>query len=189
MGLEVILSSPWYTWLIIPLLIFLARIVDVSMGTVRVIMIIKGFKFLSALIGFFEVLIWLLAVRQVLVTLPNIVCFIAYAGGFAAGTYIGILIEDKISLGRVAVRIITGRDSSKLLKALVQAKYTTTTGGATGATGKVTTIYTVIRRQNLKKVLALINKFNPSAFYSIEDIRGSREVKAKSKHSHSKKGK
>jgi uncharacterized protein YebE (UPF0316 family) len=81
-----------YTWIVLPLLIFLARVVDVSMGTIRVIFVSRGLKYLAPVVGFFEVLIWLLAIGQIMKNLSSPLCYVAYAGGFAAGNYIGIVI-------------------------------------------------------------------------------------------------
>jgi uncharacterized protein YebE (UPF0316 family) len=84
---QLFLNPGFYIWFVLPFLIFLARVLDVSFGTIRVIFISKGFKYLSPLIGFFEILIWLLAIGQIMKNLSNPVCYIAYAGGFAMGNY------------------------------------------------------------------------------------------------------
>ncbi|MDD1699528.1 MAG: DUF5698 domain-containing protein, partial [Methanoregula sp.] len=107
---ESFISPEIFTYVIIPLLIFCARICDVSLGTIRVIFISKGIKYLAPIIGFFEVIIWLLAIGQVMNNLTNFVAYGAYGAGFASGTYIGMLIEEKISLGLTSVRIITKKD-------------------------------------------------------------------------------
>jgi uncharacterized protein YebE (UPF0316 family) len=111
-------SSGLFEWVILPLLIFCARICDVSLGTIRVIFISKGIKYLAPAIGFFEVIIWLLAIGQVMNNLTNIASYIAYGGGFAAGTFIGMLIEEKISLGLTSIRIITSGDPAQLVQYL-----------------------------------------------------------------------
>ncbi|MBI2112485.1 hypothetical protein HYT52_03045 [Candidatus Woesearchaeota archaeon] len=87
----------WFTHIILPVLIFFARIADVSIGTVRVIFIAKGFKYLAPVLGFFEVLIWLTAIQQVFNNLTNAFTYIGYAAGFATGTYVGIILEEKLS--------------------------------------------------------------------------------------------
>ena len=118
-----LMTNNYWSFLIIPLFIFLARVTDVSMGTIRVIFISRGFKFLAPFLGFFEVLVWLLAIQQIMANLNNVLYYLAYAGGFAAGTFIGIVIEEKISIGKVTIRIITKKDSTKLLKALKEQKF------------------------------------------------------------------
>ncbi len=98
--------EPIFNYLILPLLIFLSRVVDVSLGTIRIIFVSKGFKFLSLVIGFFEVLIWLVAINQIWGNFTNIWLYLAYAAGFATGNYVGIWLDEKISLGNVMIRII-----------------------------------------------------------------------------------
>ena len=166
-----ILSNDAYTFLIIPLLIFIARIADVSIGTIRIIFISKGFKNIAPFLAFFEIIIWLAAIQQIMLNLTNIYCYLAYALGFASGTYAGILLEEKISVGKVMIRIITGHDSSKLVKALKEEHYTFTTIGAAGPDGKVKLIFSVINRQSIPGVVNTVKRYNPGAFYSIEDIR------------------
>lgn len=81
-----LLANSWvYTWIAIPSLIFVARVIDVSLGTVRVIFVSRGLKYLAPVVGFFEILIWLLAIGQIMRNLSNPACYIAYAGGFALG--------------------------------------------------------------------------------------------------------
>jgi uncharacterized protein YebE (UPF0316 family) len=164
-------SSGLFEWVILPVLIFCARICDVSLGTIRVIFISKGIKYLAPLIGFFEVIIWLLAIGQVMNNLTNVASYIAYGGGFAMGTWIGMLIEEKISLGLTSVRIITKEDPSRLVDYLRSQNYGVTTVEAQGATGQVKMVFSIIRRQDLFSVVEVIKNFNPAAFYSIEDVK------------------
>src|SRR3989338_8300095 len=96
---QIILDSPVFQYVVIPLLIFLARVCDVSVGTVRLILLYRGRRVLAPLLGFFEVLIWLLAVRQIMFNLTNPVVFISFAAGFAAGNYVGIILEEKLAVG------------------------------------------------------------------------------------------
>jgi uncharacterized protein YebE (UPF0316 family) len=163
--------SGLFEWVILPVLIFSARICDVSLGTIRVIFISKGIKYLAPLIGFFEVIIWLLAIGQVMNNLTNVASYIAYGGGFAMGTFIGMLIEEKLSLGLTSVRIITKEDPSLLVEYLRAQNYGVTTVDGDGATGRVKMVFSIIRRQDLGRVVDVITKFNPGAFYSIEDVK------------------
>lgn len=173
--MELITDFSWFTHLVIPLLIFLARIVDVSMGTIRVIFIARGFRFLAPLLGFFEVLIWLLAVQQVLGNLTNVFTYLGYASGFAAGTYIGIILEGKLSVGKVMVRIVARKDARDMLKELKESKYTVTSMGADGSNGKVRLIVLIIERHDIKHIVEIIKSYDPEAFYSIEDVRFAKE--------------
>ena len=99
-------SSEIYGLVALPLLIFIARLCDVSLGTIRIIFVSKGFKYLAPIIGFFEMLIWLFAVREIFQHLDNFVYYLAYAGGFGVGNFVGIYIENKLSIGIEIIRII-----------------------------------------------------------------------------------
>ena len=160
-------------FVLLPLMIFLARIIDVSLGTLRIVMIAKGQKNIAPILGFFEVLIWLIAIGRIMQNLDNWICYIAYAGGYATGNYIGMLIEEKLAVGIVQLQIITAADSCQLIGALKDAGYGTTHHNATGgASGEgVSVIYSVVLRNDVNKVAAIIREYNPNAFYSIEDIR------------------
>lgn len=170
MILAAIIDTPVYAWVILPILIFLARVTDVSMGTIRVIFVSRGLKYLAPVIGFFEILIWLLAIGEIMKNLSNPICFLAYAGGFAIGNYVGICVAEKLSLGMVLVRVITRVDSKKLIEYLEDADYGVTSVEGQGKTGQVKIIFTIVPRRELSKVVDLIEKFNPQAFYTVEEV-------------------
>lgn len=165
-----------YKLVLLPILIFLARVCDVSLGTIRIIFVSKGIKYLAPIVGFFEILIWLLAISQIIQNLTNAYYYIFYACGFATGTFVGILIEEKLSIGTVMIRIITKRDATELIKHLKSEKYGLTTVCAEGMDGPVKIIFTVIRREDIDMVIKCIKKHNPNAFYSIEDVRSVEEA-------------
>jgi uncharacterized protein YebE (UPF0316 family) len=172
MGIDGVLlaNSVVYAWIVLPFLIFSARVADVSIGTVRVIFIARGMKYLAPVVGFFEVLIWLLAIGQIMKNLSNPVCYIAYASGFAMGNYVGMLIAEKLSLGVVLLRVVTKKDSVELLRSLSSANYGVTSVDGQGANGTVKVIFTIVPRKEVASVVGLIEKFNPKAFYTIEEI-------------------
>jgi len=161
-----------FTYIMVPVLIFLARISDQSIGTLRIIFVSKGYRFLGPFLGFFEVIIWLIAVRFALKYIDtNIFYNISYGGGFAMGNYIGIRLEEKISLGTVLLRVIPKKDTSNLEKFLIENHYGLTKVDAEGSTGKVKIILTIIKRKDIAHVTSVINQFNPNAFYTIEEIK------------------
>ncbi len=169
------LAANWFAYIVIPILIFLARITDVSMGTLRIIFVSKGMRLPAPLIGFFEVLIWLLAIQQIIGNLTNAFSYIAYAGGFAVGTYVGLRLDERLSFGKVSITIITDKDAKRLLKNLKDAKYTVTTMGADGPKGGVRLLMTVLDRRDVKKVINMVKTYNKDAFYSIQDVRYARD--------------
>jgi uncharacterized protein YebE (UPF0316 family) len=164
-------TSDIVTFILLPLGIFLARVADVSLGTIRIISISKGQKYLAPMLGFVEVLIWLIAVSRIMQNLGNIICYIAYAGGFATGNFVGLYIEKKLAMGTLLVRTITKKDATELIASLKAEGFGVTSVAASGNTGKVHIIYTAIKRSDLRHVLEMVKTFNPKAFYSIEDLK------------------
>ncbi len=175
MDLASFYSSEIFTLVIIPLLIFFARICDVTLDTARIIYVSRGMKLLAAFIGFFEVLIWLISITQIMQNLTNIIYYIAYAGGFAMGNYIGIYLEDRMALGTVVIRIITQKEAIELVEYLKSEGYGVTYIDAKGSMGPVKVVFTIIKRKDIQHVLGIIRKFNPLSFYTIEDIRSFRK--------------
>jgi len=109
---------------------------------------------------------------KIVQNLDNWVCYIFYAGGFAAGNFIGLMIEEKLAVGIVQLQIITRMDSTKLINALKNAGYGITHHNAEGATGKwVSVIYSIVKRNDLNNVAEIIKQYNPNAFYSIADVK------------------
>ncbi len=164
-------NSDMFKWVILPLLIFAARLTDVSLGTLRIIFVSRGIKYIAPVIAFFEINIWLLAIAQIMQNLNNIACSLAYATGFALGCFVGMLIEEKLSIGMVMVRITTKHDSPQLVESLKEAGYGVTTVDADGVKGPVKIIMAVIRREDLHTIVNHVNQIHPHAFYSVEDIR------------------
>lgn len=168
---HVFFDSFWWAWVLLPLLIFLSRILDQSIGTMRLIFVSKGFRHIGPILGFFEVIIWLLAITQVLKHLYNPMCYIAYGGGFAMGNYLGIRLEERLSIGNVLIRIIPKVDTSALISRLRDEGFGVTAADAEGVMGPVKIVFTIIKRKNAPKVVSIINEYNPNAFYTIEEIK------------------
>jgi len=173
--MEPIFDSVLFTWVVLPIFIFLARIVDVTIGTIRIVFISRGSRYLAPVLGFFEVFIWLLAIRQVLANLSNIFCYIGYAAGFAMGNYIGMIIDEKLAMGRLVLRVITQKGAEKLTESLRRKGFGVTHVPAEGSRGQVSLVYMVINRRDLEKAIRCIDKYNPNAFYTIETVRYARE--------------
>jgi uncharacterized protein YebE (UPF0316 family) len=167
-----IISPELYTWVILPLLIFIARVCDVSMETIRVIYISRGIKYLAPIIAFFEIVIWLLAMEVVMKDLSNSANCLAFALGFATGTYVGFVIEEKLSIGMVILRIVTTDASNEEIVSFMQSEnYGITTLDATGSRGNVKMILSLVNRVDVARITEHIQSKNPHAFFSIEDVR------------------
>jgi uncharacterized protein YebE (UPF0316 family) len=160
-------------WVLIPFLIFCARVLDVSVGTLRIILIAKGYRLLAPLLGAVEVLVWLLAVGKILGSgsLANVACYVGYCGGFALGNYVGMIIEGKIALGTVLLRVISRKNTSLLAVRLREDGLGVTELAGAGATGPVNILFTLLPRRELPKVAAVVRQYEPRAFYSVEDVR------------------
>ena len=154
----------------LPFFIFLAEVFVVTLCTMRTIFISRGMKYLAPLVGVFEVSIWLFAIGEVVKNLHDLRCSAAFAGGFTLGNFLGILLEEKLAMGSVGVRMITRRDASQLIDALRATGHGVTRLNARGATGPVQIIYTVIKRKELERVLSLARHFHPNLFYSVDDL-------------------
>lgn len=169
--MESFISSELFKWAILPLLIFLSRIFDVSLATIRILFVSKRLKYLAPAVGFFEVIIWLLAINTIIANLNNVAGYIAYGLGFSAGTYIGICIEEKLAVGNAVLRVITRMDATQLIEILRDKGYPVTKVVAEGKQGEVSIIFMVIRRCDYEEVIKILREFNPKAFFTLEDVR------------------
>lgn len=165
------MNTDIFSWVVLPILIFISRIIDVSIGTIRIIFVSRGKKNLAPLLGFFEVLVWIIAISQIMKHLDNIACYFAYAAGFAMGTFVGMILEEKLAIGMLVIRVILAKDECGLRKRLHDAGFGVTVVDAKGANGDVKIVYTIIKRKELEEALGIITRCNAKAFYSIEDAR------------------
>ncbi len=163
-----------YSWVVLPILVFFARIIDVSLGTLRIIFVSRGKRNLAPILGFFEVLVWIVVVAQIVSNLHAWVAYVAYAAGFATGTYIGLTLENRLALGMMAVRTISP-NAHKFVQPLRDAGYGVTELTGEGTTGQVNVVYTVIRRKDLDSVVHIIRSVTPKAFVSVEEIQSAKE--------------
>lgn len=175
MDISAFLDSWVFSYVVLPALIFLARICDVTIGTVRLMMLSRGNKIIPPILGFFEVLVWILAVSQIFQNLRNVYCYVAFAGGFAMGNYVGMLIEEKLAVGTVVLRYITKKDPGELMKALRETGFGFTNIDAHGSEGNVQIIFMIVNRKDINSLVTLIKKFDQRAFYTIENVHMVRE--------------
>lgn len=165
----------WFTWVILPLIIFFTRVLDVTLGTLRIIFIARGRKYLAPLLGFVEVFIWITVVSQIVGGAQNFVAYLAYAAGFAAGNYVGMWIEEKLAIGTLVVRVILPREAKELVDHLRTAGFGVTLVEAQGASGPVALVYTVVMRKELERVIDIIDTTAPKSFFTIEELRSVKE--------------
>ncbi len=156
-------------WL--PVFIFVARILDVSIGTLRIMFVSKGLRGKATILGFVEVLIWIIVVAQIFQNLDNWFNYVAYAAGFATGTYIGMYIEEKMKMGIQIFRIIVGQESEELSKKLKEADFRVTEVDGMGKYGPVKVIFSVAKRKRWQDLADIIDEYAPNAFYTVEDVK------------------
>lgn len=157
------------------LIIFVARIVDVSLGTIRVNMIVRRKKTLAAVIGFFEVSIFISIIVKIIQGIDNIYGIFSYAAGFAVGTVIGIIISEKLSRDLISTNIISKKQSGNIKKSLKEDGYGITCYKGTGINGEVEVINVICSHSSVKKLHQLIKEEDPTAFvasYMLDKIRG-----------------
>lgn len=176
MTLDLLLSAP-----IGALLIFLLRMTDVAMAIMRMLVAVRGQRGMAALIGFFEVLIWLAAVGTALENLHSPLHLIGYAGGFAAGNYVGVWLEGRFALGINVVRAVfraqatdaapAGATAAQILR---DAGYAVTEMGGRGRESDVDILNVVVPRRQVPRVLGIVQEADPQVFVTVEEIRSMR---------------
>lgn len=156
-------------WL--PVAIFFARIADVSLGTVRTIAVVKGRILIASLLGFVEVLIWVIAVSNVVTRLDQPINLVAWAAGFAVGNAVGIFIERKLALGDVVMRIISRGQGPEIAERLRHLGQRVTEFEGKGRSGPVQLLYLVMDRVDADRVERIARNIDPDAVVVNEDVR------------------
>ena len=160
-----------WNYVITPLFICLARITDVSIGTIRIIMIGRGNRYLAGILGFFEVIIWLLAIGQVMKNLSNVSSYIAYGLGFGLGNVLGISLENKLAIGNQVVQIVTAENLKTLSMLLREEGFKVTHLFASSEKERLDFLYLIVPRKKVNKVLEIAREFDPDALISVSDVR------------------
>ncbi|WP_298650686.1 DUF5698 domain-containing protein [uncultured Proteiniphilum sp.] len=159
-----------YPWLL-PFIIFFGRIIDVTLGTLRIIFVSKGAKNIAPIIGFVEVFIWIVIISQILSRANDIVSYLSYAAGYATGNYVGILLENRIAYGILLCRIYTQKNGKELVQILNQVNFGATMTHGIGSTNEVDIIETVVDRKEMKTLAGMLTQFDSNIFYVVEDVR------------------
>lgn len=151
------------------LLIFVLRVTSVSMGTVRTLLVVRGRKYTVALIGFFEVLIFVLAISKVILEMGNFWNVLGYCAGFSVGTIVGMALEDKLALGFSIVRIISKTKWLEITQTLRHEGYGATQVIGEGKDGPVGIVYSMVRRKQVPAVIELCERLDRQAFITVEE--------------------
>ena len=173
--MDILAGFDVYGYLVLPLLIFCARIFDQSLGILRILFATKGLTLPAFVFGFFESFVWLLAIRQVMGQMDNLLYYFFFAAGFASGNVLGILIEKRLSIGFVMVRVVFQKDSATSIRILKDLGYRLTIVDALGMEQPVKMVFSTIRRNQVAEFLRTLTLNNPLAFYTIEDVKQVKE--------------
>lgn len=165
-ALQALLAGPYG-----PIVIFSLRILDVSMSTVRIVLAVRGHKKITPIIGFFEVLVWVFAAGSAIRFLDSPLHLLGYAAGFAAGTVVGLMIEEKLAIGHATIRIVARHAGVELADALRTLGFGVTEFAGQGRDGPVEVVYTVCRRRDIEKVMDEVEIWDPQAFITVEQPR------------------
>lgn len=142
-----------------------------SIGTLRIMFVSKGYRWKATILGFVEVLIWIIIVAQIFQNLDNWLNYVAYAGGFASGNFIGMYIEENLKMGVQIFRVIVGEGSEQFIEKLKEADFRITTINGEGKYGNVKVVFTVAKRKRWQELADIVNEYAPNAFYSVEDVK------------------
>jgi uncharacterized protein YebE (UPF0316 family) len=152
-------------------IIFLLRVTDVTIGTLRIGMLVRGYRLLAGSLGFIESLIWLASVAQVLSSLDEPIKAVAYCAGFATGTMLGVTVERWLAMGKSVMQVIAPVGSPQVAPALREAGFVVTVVNAEGRDGNVRIAYSVISKKRQRQALDIVSKLNPGAFITFEEVR------------------
>ena len=152
-------------------LIFALRVSDMSLDTLRVLVVMRGRKGIAWVLGFFQSAIFVLAISSVLQNLDNPLNMIGYAAGFATGNVLGMLIEERIALGHMNLRIVSSRLGSAIAERIRGEGYAITEIPGRGKDGMVSLLTCSVLRKNVDRVYKIVNQVDPEAFITAEDVR------------------
>ncbi len=156
---------------VMPLLIFFLRVSDMSLDTLRVLFVIRSQRILAWVLGFFQSLIWVVAITTVLSNLGNVWNVIGYAAGFATGNVVGMMIEEKLAIGHGHLRIISSGRGPAIADAIRQAGYAATELSGRGRDGTVAVINCSVRRRDIRRVQQQVKAIDPTAFITVQEVR------------------
>ncbi len=159
------------SYLLLPALIFLARVADVTVATVKLMFVVNNTRKVAAILGFFEAFITIVALSRVMQDASNMVAFVMYAAGFATGTYVGMWIEEKMAYGSVLIRIISKHIPDELLRYLADNQYRYSMVDANDQSGNNQMLFTVCKRSKMGAFLSNLERIDPQALYTIEGVK------------------
>jgi len=159
-----------HAWLF-ALLIFALRVGDMSLDTIRVLFVVRGKKLIVWVLGFFQSLIFVIAISSVLSRLDNILNVLGYAGGFATGNLVGMLIEQKLAIGHILVTVISSTRGTLIAEKLRSSGFAVTQIAGHGKDGTVFELHASVLRKDVPNVETIVLEADPQAFITAENVR------------------
>lgn len=153
------------------IVIFLLRVTDVSLGTIRVVYILQGRRLLASAIGFIEVTIFIYAITQVVSKLHNPALMLAYSGGFALGTYLGLFLEERFAIGQSQLRVISQGQGDEIAQAMWEKDFGATVVPGHGRRGPVELVFSIVPRRNIAEAVKIASEVDTDSVVSISDSR------------------
>ncbi len=156
---------------LLPILIFLIRVTDMSLDTLRVLFVVRGRRPQAWVVGFVQSALWVIAVASVLSHLDNLLNVLAYAAGFATGNVVGMRIEERLAIGHSHLRVISRQRGEAVAEAVRSAGYAVTELSGRGKDGTVAILTTSVRRRDIDPVRSEVLQADPDAFVTLSDVR------------------
>lgn len=163
-----------FSWsaILFALIIFVLRVVDMALDTIRVLFVVRGRRLLAWILGFFQSLIFIIAISSILAEgSKGLLNILGYAAGFATGNVIGMLIEERLAIGFTLVTVISPTRGALIAQALRKAGYAVTEISARGKDGMVAVLHCSVRRREVDEIDTIVLEADPSAFVTAEDVR------------------
>ena len=159
--------------LVTSIVIFFARILDVSLGTLRTMTVVRGRRRVAFVLGFFEVVVWIFAVARVIDNLQNPVVAIAYSLGFATGSVVGMTLERHLSMGQRVIRVLSERGQEIAARVRAAGFKVAQVVGQSGGQAAISLLYIEVQHRKTNEILGIIHELDPHCFYVVEDVRAS----------------
>ncbi len=162
-----------FTWtaVVVALSIFALRVVDMSLDTIRLLYVVRGKKTLSWILGFFQSAVFVVAISSALSNMNNVLSLLGYAGGFATGNVIGMLIEERLAVGHIQLTIMSSLRGASIAEQLRTAGYAVTEISGRGRAGMVSVLHVDVKRKDIDHAETIILEADPEAFVTAEDVR------------------
>ena len=168
MNIDLLLSPT--AWLV-ALGIFLLRVLNLSLDTVRVLMVIRGRKLATWVLGFIQGLIFVYVIGSVISQLDNILNLIAYSAGFGTGNVVGMIVTDRLALGHIHITIVSSSWGAAIVESLRENGFAVTEIPARGRDGAVSMLHCDIRRKDVQRLERLVDEIDESAFITAEEVK------------------